>query len=1605
MFNNSEKNDFIWKKWIATLVVLLLLFSACSRTSEAGIIPASDVLDSGNNTPNAVSGAPSRSESVFQDSKPEVVGSDSSKGSSATLFDTRNSKKSGEKEWTVMIYMVGSDLESHLCKATFDIMELEAAGIDYERSNIVLYTGGTDRWSCDIPADRNCVYDLSLPEGERVVAETGKNVSMGDAETFASFINYCYEHYPAKHTMLVCWDHGGGPLSGYGNDELFDGDSLLLEEMKDALEMTPYAEGASIDIVGFDACLMGSLESMTVWKDYADYYLASEESEPGDGWDYSTFSALNDISEPLEMAKTIIDGYKRYYEKSTRTEPTLTLSLSDLSEVEKVSASVNELAEAISRNLGVSEYTDLLRKRSGAKSFGNIGSEDKNSDYYIYDLVDLCDFSSKLSDSYPDECAKLESAVHEMVCYQYANTEGAAGISIYFPSANKKIYNDRDGVYRGLTGLDAYNTLLTEMGKTWKSERTRDWVLGEPKMDKDEITLKLTSDQLENTALAEYAILQERGGLYHVIACHCSVEPDMEGVLHVPADPYVICFGSNRGSFIGQMRQLESGRRKETYSPLMLGIMDTLLGTVQYNVSTTKYVDWITPIISLDTKTGETEVTSIEIQQDNEGGIGKNDADLSKAEGLIQVKAILNLAKAKDQFGNMLPYNEWISKTSANISTIAIGRELPVFSVKASELSNVYIQIQLTDTRGERYASKLIRVKESGEYRLVEKETSYGKLSYAVYSDHAELVEYEGKDKNLTLPDNVEEVPLTVIGDGAFGSYNIFAEETSDCQVEKIKLPDTIEEIGAGAFLNCEKLKYVELSGGLKYIGARAFGLCRSMDSINLPEGVTEIGKCAFAYCSGLRTLSIPSTIIGIDKGIVFGCSKLETIKLSKNSRYIIDNGALISADGEDLIAYPPARQSRGVYHVKEGTKRIDYGAFWGAKNMKISFPDSVEEIENYAFFRAEQLEIGKLPNKLKRIGEHAFASSDEYGIAEKLYMLDNYSFDLDEDTDDITKIQKFFEDVDTYKGICDLLYDSTDINNIETEIVIGPEVSYIGKGAFDMFQNRSFSVDERNRMFSSKDGNLMNKAGDALVQFANSNNDFVTVPKGTVSLCTDAFSCFKHTWFFTETNILHVLIPDSVIRFTSDEWEGADESILFHCSHGSEAERYAIKNNLEHTADMEVEHKDYTDDMGNVILMYHLYRDHAVLVGLSAKNATEQDIVVLPDNVQGLPVTAVGDGKYSLISYAEEHGYKEGKDAESKIVLPETITDIRDEAFNSTLLSNFEIVLPGNMKYIGKSALAGLRMSVYDIPESLVYISPDAFNSSLFSGYLEGFRQKGDNEHYKVIDGVLYSGDSSELIICPPRGKKSITVPEGTVSIGERSFFHSKIENVSFPKSLRVINKEAFLYCSNLKEINLPEGLSVIGESAFSYCESLTKMALSEGVTEIGKDAFRNVPIDGDLILPESVKSIGDRAFYQSNETDYLIGSVYIGKTVFDIGDGAFEGRLISGYKVSEENLYYKSIDGFLTDRTGRVLYGIPNGVSGKIYIPDLIHHIADYSLNDTGTITDIYFPSTVEFIGEYSFDTSEPKKYPTIHAIADSCVIEYAKQNELPYEITSDT
>lgn len=116
---------------------------------------------------------------------------------------------------------------------------------------------------------------------------------MGDPLTLSSFLNYGFDFFPADSYSLILWDHGGGPVLGYGVDENFR-DLLTLDELSEALEDSVGAHMTKLEWIGFDACLMSSLEVASVLAPYANYMIASQETEPGWGWNYDFLSELSD---------------------------------------------------------------------------------------------------------------------------------------------------------------------------------------------------------------------------------------------------------------------------------------------------------------------------------------------------------------------------------------------------------------------------------------------------------------------------------------------------------------------------------------------------------------------------------------------------------------------------------------------------------------------------------------------------------------------------------------------------------------------------------------------------------------------------------------------------------------------------------------------------------------------------------------------------------------------------------------------------------------------------------------------------------------------------------------------------------------------------------------------------------------------------------------------------------------------------------------------------------------------------------------------------------------------------------------------------------------
>ena len=115
----------------------------------------------------------------------------------------------------VMVYMVGSNLESEGGMASLDIAEIAASDFDEGNMKVLICTGGASQWWIDgIPDDECTVFEVS---GETInPVYTLDNKNMADAATLREFINYGYLNYEAGYYDLILWNHGGGAVSGSG---------------------------------------------------------------------------------------------------------------------------------------------------------------------------------------------------------------------------------------------------------------------------------------------------------------------------------------------------------------------------------------------------------------------------------------------------------------------------------------------------------------------------------------------------------------------------------------------------------------------------------------------------------------------------------------------------------------------------------------------------------------------------------------------------------------------------------------------------------------------------------------------------------------------------------------------------------------------------------------------------------------------------------------------------------------------------------------------------------------------------------------------------------------------------------------------------------------------------------------------------------------------------------------------------------------------------------------------------------------------------------------------------------------------------------------------
>ena len=289
-----------------------------------------------------------------------------------------------QPKWTFMVYMAGDNNLSQAGET--DLGEMAAVGSTADVNLVVEF----DRIGTQAHTKRYYVEKGNARE----VMDLDET-DCGDPNVLLDFISWTKETYPADRYALVLWNHGGGwdkasidtvsqevETKNWGRIEgversssplgraLFrttlqavlsldgavdraicsddgSGHSLDTIELGKVLAEANKLLGQKIDLMGMDACLMSNLEVAYQARDYVNYIVASEDSEPNNGW-YYTEVLQKLVDEPdistADFAAHIVDVYVKSY---AHVPDGITQSTLDLSKVENLADALDELSDAL----------------------------------------------------------------------------------------------------------------------------------------------------------------------------------------------------------------------------------------------------------------------------------------------------------------------------------------------------------------------------------------------------------------------------------------------------------------------------------------------------------------------------------------------------------------------------------------------------------------------------------------------------------------------------------------------------------------------------------------------------------------------------------------------------------------------------------------------------------------------------------------------------------------------------------------------------------------------------------------------------------------------------------------------------------------------------------------------------------------------------------------------------------------------------------------------------------------------------------------------------------------------------------------------------------
>ena len=348
--------------------------------------------------------------------------------------------------WTIMVYVDGdNNLES---AAVDDVNEMEAASLPSGVRVAVLldrasgYDTSNGNWTdarFGLISHDNNINTLSSN-----LTSLGE-VNMGATSTLTDFINRSAAAAPASHYALVLWDHGGG-IAGVTWDNSANSDNLSLNEVNQAISASNVSH---FDVLGYDACLMAVLDQYSAVQGRADYIVASENTEPNDGWDYTNWLALFNSGSNIS-AQQLTARADSTYAASYGPGEGATLSTVNTTQIAGITSAWSAFTQAVV-NAGSSAMT----------SFRSAAAQAQSWETNYFDLNSLMTrFININGVASLDQAAQAVITAESTAVTDHAGA-AASGMTVYLPDDTYSYTNSSTYPVLQLAGVQAFYQMYT----------------------------------------------------------------------------------------------------------------------------------------------------------------------------------------------------------------------------------------------------------------------------------------------------------------------------------------------------------------------------------------------------------------------------------------------------------------------------------------------------------------------------------------------------------------------------------------------------------------------------------------------------------------------------------------------------------------------------------------------------------------------------------------------------------------------------------------------------------------------------------------------------------------------------------------------------------------------------------------------------------------------------------------------------------------------------------------------------------------------------------------------------------------------------------------